>query len=186
MKVTPTNLPEVLLIEPQLFSDARGSFMETYQASRYSDAGISETFVQDNVSRSDRGVLRGLHYQQPNYQGKLVSVLEGEVLDVAVDIRIGSPNFGKWISQCLSSENRYQLFIPQGFAHGFCVTSETALFMYKCSSPYDPQGEGIVLWNDPALGIEWPACDITVSEKDAKGSLLGDIDPNLLPRYHPQ
>lgn len=181
MKVTPTALEEVLLIEPQVFGDDRGFFMETYQDVRYREAGIGCRFVQDNLSFSGRGVLRGLHLQHPAAQDKLVSVMQGEVFDVAVDVRLGSPNFGRWIGEALSAENKRQLFIPKGFAHGFCVTSETALFIYKCSDYYAPDHELSIRWDDPDIGIAWPLDDVSVSDKDKAGALLRDLRPDELP-----
>ncbi len=156
MNLIETRLPGVIVIEPTVFGDDRGFFCETWNQARYAAAGVPEVFVQDNLSFSRRGVLRGLHFQHPHAQGKLVYVLMGEVFDVAVDIRIGSPTFGQWAGVVLSGENKRQIYIPPGFAHGFCVTSESALFAYKCTDVYVPQAEGCVLWNDPALGIEWP------------------------------
>jgi dTDP-4-dehydrorhamnose 3,5-epimerase len=183
MIVPPTPLPGVLIVEPQIFGDARGFFVETWQAARYHQAGISAEFVQDNVSFSRRGVLRGLHLQHPNGQDKLVTVLEGEVFDVAVDVRVGSPHFGKSTFVMLSGENKRQLFIPRGFAHGFCVTSETALFMYKCSDLYSPGTELGVIYDDPDLAIAWPIAAAAVSEKDSRYPRLRDIDPGRLPKY---
>jgi dTDP-4-dehydrorhamnose 3,5-epimerase len=183
VKVTVMSLPEVLLIEPQRFGDARGYFLETFQEERYRAAGINLGFVQDNLSRSSRGILRGLHLQHPNGQGKLVYVLAGEVFDVAVDVRVGSPNFGKWTGAVLSAEDHRQLWIPPGFAHGFCVTSETALFTYKCTALYSVANELGVVWNDPAIGIPWPIVDPKLSAKDAALPKLADIDPARLPRY---
>ncbi len=183
MKVTAMQLPEVLLIEPQRFGDARGYFLETYRADRYADLGIKHGFVQDNLSRSARGILRGLHLQHPNDQGKLVYVLEGEVFDVAVDVRVGSPSFGKWTGALLSADDHRQLWIPPGFAHGFCVTSETALFAYKCTAPYSVTDELGVMWNDPAIGIPWPVAEPKLSAKDASLPKLVSIDHERLPRY---
>jgi dTDP-4-dehydrorhamnose 3,5-epimerase len=183
MIVTPTPLPGVLVVDPQVFGDSRGFFVETWQEARYRDAGIGLPFVQDNVSFSRRGVLRGLHLQHPGDQAKLVTVLEGEVFDVAVDVRIGSPHFGKSTSVTLSGANKRQLFIPRGFAHGFCVTSETALFMYKCSDLYSPGTELGILYSDPDLGIAWPISDPTVSDKDGRYPRLRDVDPGRLPKY---
>ena len=183
MKVTPMTLPEVLLVEPDRFGDARGYFLETWRQERYQAAGIRLPFVQDNLSRSARGILRGLHLQHPNDQGKLVYVLEGEVFDVAVDVRVGSPTFGKWTGATLSSADHRQLWIPPGFAHGFCVTSETALFAYKCTAPYSAADEVGVLWNDPALGIPWPVAEPRLSGKDAALPRLAAIDQARLPRY---
>lgn len=183
MKVTPTPLKEVLLIEPQVFGDARGFFLETFQRRRYAEAGIGVDFVQDNISFSQKGILRGLHYQHPQGQAKLVQVLEGEVFDVAVDIRRGSPTFGQWTGATLSSKTRQQLYIPPGFAHGFCVLSPTALFMYKCSDYYAPQNEGGIRWNDPALNIQWPVTEPILSEKDKEYPLLKQIPIQRLPSY---
>jgi dTDP-4-dehydrorhamnose 3,5-epimerase len=177
------SLPEVLLIEPQRFGDARGYFLETFRKERYQEAGIKLDFVQDNLSRSSRGILRGLHLQHPNDQGKLVYVLAGEVFDVAVDVRVGSPNFGKWTGAVLSAEDHRQLWIPPGFAHGFCVTSDSALFTYKCTAPYSVADEVGVVWNDPAIGIPWPVVDPKLSAKDAVLPKLADIAPARLPRY---
>ncbi len=183
MRVTPTELPEVLVVEPRVFGDERGYFLETFQARRYAQAGIPGPFVQDNLSFSRRGVLRGLHYQHPHGQGKLVWVLQGEVFDVAVDIRRGSPTFGRWVGVWLSAENKRQLWIPPGFAHGFCVVSETALFTYKCTDYYAPEAEGTVRWDDPELGIAWPVSDPIVSPKDAAGLRLREIPAQRLPPY---
>ena len=183
MRVTPTELPGVVIIEPRLFGDSRGSFWESWHQTRYRDAGLPEIFVQDNVSRSVRGVLRGLHFQEPKAQGKLVSVLEGEVADVAVDIRTGSPTFGKSTMVTLSGENRYQAYIPPGFAHGFCVTSEFAIFVYKCTELYAPEAERGIIWNDPDLAIQWPIEQPIVSDKDARFSRLRDIGSQHLPAY---
>lgn len=183
MKVSDTPLPGVLLIEPAVFEDSRGFFMETFHAERYAGAGVPGPFVQDNLSFSERGVLRGLHLQNPNPQGKLVYVLQGEVFDVAVDVRAGSPDFGRWAGEMLSSANKRQVYIPQGFAHGFCVVSETALIAYKCTGPYNAESELTVAWNDPQIGIEWPVDQPLLSAKDAAAPCLADMDPDLLPRY---
>lgn len=185
MKVTPmAGLPEVLLVEPQVFGDARGFFMEAYHAGRYADAGIPYTFVQDNVSRSRRGVVRGLHYQEPDAQGKLVSALEGAVWDVAVDVRLGSPTFGRWVAAELSAENKRQLWVPAGFAHGFAVVSDEALFVYKCTAYYRPEHERAVRWDDPSLGITWPIDrPPQLSTRDAVAVPLGEVSPSLLPSY---
>ncbi|MGD9660817.1 MAG: dTDP-4-dehydrorhamnose 3,5-epimerase [Porticoccaceae bacterium] len=169
MEITATAIPDVLLIKPKVFGDSRGYFQETFQAQRYQDAGIEGNFVQDNLSLSQKGVLRGLHYQQPNPQGKLVYVLQGEVFDVAVDMRENSPTFGRWVGEYLSSENHHQLWVPPGFAHGFCVTSDTALFAYKCTEYYRPENEHCLLWNDADLDIRWPLDNPLVSAKDALG-----------------
>ncbi len=183
MHITETTLPGVRLIEPRVFGDERGFFMESWNQARYAEIGIPETFVQDNLSFSRRGVLRGLHFQNPNAQGKLVYVLQGEVFDVAVDIRLGSPTFGKTAVVMLSSENKRQFYIPPGYAHGFCVTSETALFAYKCTKLYDPKCEGSILWNDPALGIEWPVDSPDLSLKDRSAMTLAEFPRDRLPVY---
>ncbi|MBE0536532.1 MAG: dTDP-4-dehydrorhamnose 3,5-epimerase [Phycisphaerae bacterium] len=183
MNIVPTELPGVVILEPKVFGDPRGWFVETWSQKRYEEAGIRRSFVQDNVSFSRRGILRGLHYQYPNPQGKLVQVLSGEVFDVAVDIRVGSPTFGKWVGVALSADNHRQMYIPPGFAHGFCVTSETALFSYKCTDYYNPAAEGGILFSDPAIGIDWPVESPVLSEKDAKFAVLQTILPEQLPQY---
>ena len=183
MKVTPLAIPEVLLVEPAVFGDARGYFLESFSARRYAEAGIPGPFVQDNVSRSRRGVLRGLHLQHPHGQGKLVSVLEGEVFDVAVDVRAGSPTFGRWVGEYLSAENHRQLYVPVGFAHGFVVTSEVALFSYKCTEYYRPECERSVRWDDPRIGVAWPVEAPTVSAKDQAGLPLEQLAAAVLPPY---
>jgi len=183
VKISSMSLPEVLLIEPKRFGDARGYFLETWHEERYAAAGIKLDFVQDNLSRSAHGILRGLHLQHPNAQGKLVYVLEGEVFDAAVDVRVGSPTFGKWTGTLLSSEDHRQLWIPPGFAHGFCVTSDTALFAYKCTALYSVADEVGVVWNDPAIGIPWPVAEPQLSAKDKVQPRLADIDPARLPRF---
>ena len=183
MKITSMSLPEVLLIEPKRLGDARGYFLETWHQERYASAGIKLGFVQDNLSRSAQGILRGLHLQHPNDQGKLVYVLAGEVFDVAVDVRVGSPNFGKWTGTLLSSEDHRQLWVPPGFAHGFCVTSETAMFAYKCTALYSAADELGMAWNDPAVAIAWPVVEPQLSAKDKALPRLADIDPARLPRY---
>jgi dTDP-4-dehydrorhamnose 3,5-epimerase len=183
MNVIPTDLPGVLIIEPRVFGDARGYFMETWQQQRYAQAGLPERFVQDNLSFSRRGILRGLHYQNPQGQGKLVYVLQGEVYDVAVDIRAGSPTFGRAAGVMLSAENKRQFYIPPGFAHGFCVTSDTALFVYKCTEFYNPALEGAVRWDDPQIGISWPVSAPALSDKDRKAPLLSEIAQDKLPPY---
>lgn len=180
MKVSETPLPGVLLVEPDRFGDSRGFFQEIWHDRRYADAGIAGPFVQDNMSLSGRGVLRGLHLQHPQGQGKLVYVLQGEVFDVAVDLRVGSPAFGRWTGAVLSAENGHQLWIPEGFGHGFCVLSETALFAYKCTDFYNRETELSVLWNDPDIGIDWPLDDPLVSEKDAAAPPLSGIDRGRL------
>ena len=172
-----TNLDGLLVVTPRVFGDSRGFFMETYSRPVYSQAGIPEHFVQDNVSFSRKGVLRGLHFQNPNAQGKLVHVLQGEIFDVAVDIRRDSSTFGRWHGEYLSAANCRQLWIPAGFAHGFCVVSDSALLAYKCTDVYAPQNEGTVRWDDPDIGIDWPARDPVISEKDAAAPFLADINP---------
>jgi len=183
MKVLKTSLEEVLIVEPQVFSDSRGFFMETYHKDRYEQNGIDVVFVQDNFSSSVQGTLRGLHYQFPNAQKKLVQVLKGEVFDVAVDIRMGSPTFGKWIGVYLTETNRRQLFIPEGFAHGFAVLSSEAVFLYKCSDFYAPRSEKGIIWNDPDLNIEWPIAEPILSEKDMQYPRLQDVNSEGLPSY---
>ena len=184
MNVLPTEITGALIIEPKIFGDKRGYFMETFSAKRYQDTGIPGPFIQDNLSFSGRGVLRGLHFQNPNSQGKLVSAPVGEVFDVAVDIRRGSPTFGKWVGVHLSSENGRQFWVPPGLAHGFVVLSETALFSYKCTDYYAPQNEHALLWDDPDIGIKWPITDgIQLSQKDLAGKRLKDIDETALPCF---
>ena len=183
MKVISTPLKGVLLIEPSVFEDKRGFFMETYQQKKYMDSGIEPVFVQDNLSFSVRGTLRGLHYQLPHAQAKLVQVIKGEIFDVTVDIRRDSPTFGKWTGVHLSGENRRQLYIPEGFAHGFCVLSETAIFMYKCSDFYSPDSERGILWSDPDIGVDWPVENPVLSEKDRNYDYLKDVPPEYLPTY---
>lgn len=171
MKIIPTVIPDVILIEPQVFKDERGFFMETFREDWLPKLGIKHAFVQDNHSQSVQGVLRGLHFQKPPYeQAKLVRVIKGEVLDVAVDLRRGSPTFGKAITEILSEKNRRMIYIPKGFAHGFCVISEVCEFLYKVSDYYAPQAESGIIWNDPDFGIEWPKLDVSyiLSEKDKK------------------
>jgi dTDP-4-dehydrorhamnose 3,5-epimerase len=182
MNVIETAIPGVMIIEPKLFGDARGFFMETYQEARYAEHGISARFMQDNLSRSAQRVLRGLHLQNPNPQGKLVSVLRGAVLDVAVDLRRGSPTFARHVAVELSEENRRQLWVPRGFAHGFVVRSESADFFYKCDALYSPQDELVLAWNDPALGIDWGCAAPAVSARDQAGRTLAELT-QLLPRY---
>lgn len=183
MKVIETSLPGVLVVEPDVFGDPRGFFMETYNEARYGEAGLPTCFVQDNLSFSARRVLRGLHYQNPDGQGKLLHVPRGEVFDVAVDIREGSPTFGEWIGVTLSEKNHHQLWVPEGFAHGFQVTSTHALLAYKCTAPYNREAEGAVLWNDPDIGIGWPVEGPTLSEKDMNAPRLADLPAGRLPLY---
>ena len=175
MKVSTTALEGVLLIEPRVFGDDRGFLFESYSRRKFEDHRIDVTFVQDNHSKSRKGVLRGLHYQENNGQAKLVRVTQGEVFDVAVDIRKHSSTFGKWVGARLSGENHRQLFIPVGFAHGFCVLSDAAEFLYKCSDYYLPEDERGIIWNDPDIGIEWPIDDPILSEKDKKYPRLKDV-----------
>ncbi len=183
MNVIKTDLPGVVIIEPQVFADGRGFFVETWHQERYQQYGLPSQFVQDNLSASTRGTLRGLHFQHPSDQAKLVYVLQGEVFDVAVDIRFGSPTFGKWTSVLLSDENKRQLYVPEGFAHGFCVTGERALVAYKCTAFYNPTADNGVLWNDPDLGIDWPTQTPILSPKDSGRLPLKAIPPRRLPKY---
>ncbi len=184
MKVTETKLSGVLIIEPQVFGDERGYFMEAWSQQRYRDVGIEHDFVQSNVSKSQQGVLRGLHFQNPKPQGKLVYVTQGEVFDVAVDIRVGSPTFGQYESIVLSEDNHKQFYVPEGFAHGFCVLSESATFSYMCTNYYDATVDKSLLWNDPELGIDWPLESPKLSEKDSKALKLMDFKKDKLPRYN--
>jgi dTDP-4-dehydrorhamnose 3,5-epimerase len=183
VNILPTELDGVLIIEPDVFGDERGFFMESFQKRRYREAGIKTEFVQDNISRSVRNTLRGLHYQHPHDQAKLVQVLEGEIYDVAVDIRQGSPTFGRWVGVILSAENRRQFFLPAGFAHGFCVLSATALFLYKCGDFYAPEAEGGICWDDPDLGIPWPVQAPILSERDSRFSPLRHVASHRLPVF---
>ncbi len=157
--------------------------METWSQARYEQAGLPARFVQDNVSYSARGTLRGLHFQNPNPQGKLVYILQGEVFDVAVDIRVGSPTFGRWMSITLSGDNKRQVYVPEGFAHGFCVTSERALLAYKCTDFYSPQAESSILWNDPDIGIDWPIALPILSDRDKNAPRLKEMPPHRLPKF---
>ncbi|MCE2944000.1 MAG: dTDP-4-dehydrorhamnose 3,5-epimerase [Lysobacteraceae bacterium] len=183
MRVIGTDLPGCRIIEPAVFGDARGAFFENWNAARFAEAGIHATFVQANVSTSVQGVLRGLHYQWPNPQGKLVQVLEGEVWDVAVDLRRGSPTFRRWTACVLSAANHRQFWIPEGFAHGFVVLSERATFSYLCTALYDRSCDAAVRWNDAHLAIDWPVSAPTLSEKDAKAPFLADIPVERLPVF---
>lgn len=180
MKITGCEIEGLLLIEPQVFGDARGFFLESWNARRYAEAGIRVAFVQDNLSFSRRGTVRGLHFQNPAAQAKLVSVLQGAVFDVAVDLRRRSPTFGRWHGVELSADNRRQFFIPPGFAHGFAVLSDTALFFYKCSDFYAPQHEVTIAWDDPDIGVKWPVAEPVLSEKDRRGLRLRDVPPERL------
>jgi len=183
MKIIETTLPGVLILEPQVFGDARGFFYESYNKGKWQDAGIEAEFIQTNVSRSARGVLRGLHYQWPNPQGKLVSVLEGEVYDVAVDIRRGSPTFGQSAGVMLTADNHRHFWVPEGFAHGFCVLSEFATFSYQCTALYDAKADAGIRWNDAALGIDWPISEPLLSDKDSKTPLLAEVAAERLPVF---
>jgi dTDP-4-dehydrorhamnose 3,5-epimerase len=179
MKLTPTRLPEVLLLEPDVHGDPRGFFLEYFNAPRFRDHGLELPFAQLNHSRSARGVLRGLHYQLRQPQGKLVQVIRGEVFDVAVDIRTGSPTFGQWVGETLSDSNHRQLYVPPGFAHGFCVLSDSADFLYLCTDVYRPGDEYGIAWNDPALDIAWPGADFSLSKKDQAWPTLADAGETL-------
>jgi dTDP-4-dehydrorhamnose 3,5-epimerase len=183
MRATVLELPGLLLLEPKVHGDDRGYFVETYSRSRYEDAGVHAEFVQDNLSFSRRGTLRGLHFQHPHDQAKLVTVLEGEVFDVAVDIRVGSPTFGKAVGVTLSGESKRQLFVPAGFAHGFCVVSETALFLYKVDDFWARDCEQGIAFDDPDLAVAWPISGPLLSDKDRRFPRLRDIDPARLPKF---
>lgn len=183
MRVIATDLPGCLVLEPRVFEDSRGFFYESFNQDKLAAAGLAPRFVQGNVSRSSQGVLRGLHFQNPRAQGKLVSVLEGEVWDVAVDVRRGSPHFGRWEAVLLSAANRRHFWIPEGFAHGFVTVSEQALFTYLCTETYDPAADTGIRWDDPQLAIDWPVAAPLLSDKDAKLPLLADLDPGRLPVY---
>jgi dTDP-4-dehydrorhamnose 3,5-epimerase len=176
MQFVQTELAGVVIVELQVFADERGFFMETFHRPKFAAAGIDLEFVQDNHSQSRRGVLRGLHYQLARPQGKLVRAVRGSLIDVAVDLRRSSPTFGRWVACELTESNRRQLYVPPGFAHGFCVTSDVADVIYKCTDVYIPQDERTVLWNDPALGINWPVANPTVSAKDARGMPLSQAE----------
>jgi dTDP-4-dehydrorhamnose 3,5-epimerase len=177
VNIIETAIPGVLIIEPRVFGDARGFFMETWNAAGFAAAGLDLTFVQDNHSRSQKGVLRGLHFQNPGPQGKLVRVTSGAVFDVAVDLRAASPTFGKWVGVELSATNKRMFWVPEGFAHGFLTLEDDTDFLYKCTAPYAPQSEFTLAWNDPAVGIDWPLAglDPLVSDKDARGLALADV-----------
>lgn len=184
--MTPTKIPDVLLVKPRRFGDQRGWFMESWQAERYQQLGLPERFVQDNQAYSQQGVLRGLHIQNPFGQGKLVQVIRGEVFDVAVDVRQGSPWFGQWIGAHLSEDNHHQLYVPVGFAHGYLVLSEDAIFSYKCTDYYHPETQFSIRWDDPQIGIEWPGgLDPILAEKDRDAPLLSEIAVEQLPVYQP-
>jgi dTDP-4-dehydrorhamnose 3,5-epimerase len=180
MKVLTCDIAGLLILEPKVFGDARGFFVETWNRRRYGEAGIDVHFVQDNISFSKRGTLRGLHFQNPKPQGKLMQVLQGEVFDVAVDIRRSSPTFGRWHGVLLSAENKRQFYVPTGFAHGFAVLSDTALFQYKCTEFYSPQDELAIRWDDPEIGVEWPLKAPLISDRDAKGLRLREAPQERL------
>jgi dTDP-4-dehydrorhamnose 3,5-epimerase len=182
MHFHPTELPEVILVEPTVHRDDRGFFLETYHAAKFADGGITATFVQDNHSKSVRGTLRGLHAQLASPQGKLVRAIEGEIFDVAVDVRRGSPTFGRWVGRTLSADNLHQLWVPVGFVHGFCVLSETAQVEYKCTDLYDPSDELGIAWDDPEIGIDWPIGQPRLSAKDAAAPRLSEV-LDRLPAY---
>ena len=179
MRVVPTTIPGVLVIEPDVHQDGRGFFLETYHAERYRAHGIDGTFVQDNHSRSGAGTLRGLHLQVARPQGKLVRVIEGEIYDVAVDVRRGSPTFGHWVAVTLAADNFKQCYVPPGFAHGFCVVSPTAQVEYKCTDVFDPGAELGIAWNDPALAIRWPVDEPLLSPRDARHPTLAELTDRL-------
>jgi dTDP-4-dehydrorhamnose 3,5-epimerase len=180
MIIEETPLPGLLLEKPDVFGDERGYFQESWNLRRYTEAGLDRHFVQDNLSFSRKGILRGLHFQNPHAQGKLVYALRGEVFDVAVDVRADSPTFGQWYGVTLSEDNHLQLFVPEGFAHGFCVTSETALFAYKCTDFYRPELEFSIRWDDPEIGIDWPVENPTLSKKDQSAGRLSDFARDAL------
>ncbi len=186
MKVTTFDIPGLALIEVVRHGDERGWFMEAWQQERYAEAGMTDPFVQDNFCYSRKGVLRGLHAQHPHAQGKLVQVIEGEVFDVAVDLRLGSPTFGRWHGVTLSGTSAMQFYVPPGFVHGYCVTSETALFVYKCTDLYHPETQFCVRWDDPEIGIEWPVgTEPLLSEKDRDAPVLADIPREKLRAFGP-
>jgi len=187
MKVSATAIPDVLVVEPKVFGDHRGYFVETWQQSRYADHGIGPTFVQDNQASSGHGTLRGLHIQNPHGQGKLVQVIAGAVYDVAVDVRRGSPSFGKWVGVELSESNKRQMWVPPGFLHGYVVTSDQAIFTYKCTDTYHPETQFSVRWDDPDIGIGWPeGITPTLSEKDRDAPCLREVPQARLPQYPAQ
>lgn len=178
MKIAPCHINGPLIIEPQVFGDERGFFMESWNADRFADAGLDIAFVQDNHSRSQKGVLRGMHFQNPGPQGKLVRVVSGAVYDVAVDLRRSSPTFGKWVGVELSAENKRMFWVPQGFAHGFLTLEDNTDFLYKCDAPYTPQNEHSLAWDDPEVGIEWPldGIEVQLSAKDREGKPLSEVE----------
>jgi dTDP-4-dehydrorhamnose 3,5-epimerase len=183
VRVVPTDIPDVVVVEPDIHADGRGFFLETYHADRYREHGIAGPFVQDNHSRSLAGTLRGLHLQIRHPQGKLIRAIEGEIFDVAVDVRRGSPTFGRWVGVTLTAENFKQIYVPPGFAHGFCVVSPIAQVEYKCTDLYDPASEIGVAWNDPALGISWPVTQPLLSKRDARHPTLAELGDKL-PAWH--
>ena len=183
LRIIKSAIPDVMIIEPEVFGDRRGFFIETYHQRKYAENGLDRTFVQDNHSHSSQGVIRGLHYQLNHPQGKLVFVVKGVIFDVAVDIRRGSPTFGHWVGEILSEENNRRMFIPEGFAHGFCVLSDTVDFMYKCSDFYHPEDDRGVNWSDETLSIDWPIKDPVLSDRDASLPMLHDVQEELLPVY---
>jgi dTDP-4-dehydrorhamnose 3,5-epimerase len=182
LKIETTPLKGLLIIEPVVYTDSRGHFVETYQDLRYREMGVADNFVQDNLAFSHKDVLRGLHFQIKSPQAKLIQAISGEIYDVAVDVRPGSATFGQWFSVQLSAQNRRQLLVPAGFAHGYCVLTETATVIYKCSDYYHPEDEGGVLWSDPAIGIDWPVRRPVVSDKDEGLPLLETLGPEQLPQ----
>jgi dTDP-4-dehydrorhamnose 3,5-epimerase len=184
MKFLPTTLPDVMIVEPDVFRDSRGWFLETYHGQKYRDGGIQASFVQDNCSSSVKHTLRGLHAQVGNPQGKLIQVIHGHIFDVAVDIRRGSPTFLNWVGVELDGDRLHQLYIPPGFAHGFCVLSEAAIVNYKCTDFYNPQGELTIRWNEGRIGVAWPVQSPLLSPKDAAGQSIGDLMAHL-PEFHP-
>jgi dTDP-4-dehydrorhamnose 3,5-epimerase len=185
LEFVQTTLPGIIIIKSLVFQDPRGFFMETFHQRKYREGGIERAFVQDNFSSSQKNTLRGLHYQLRHPQAKLIYALHGEIFDVVVDIRQGSPAFGKWESFILSEENRYQLFVPEGYAHGFCVLSDTADVVYKCTDFYAPDDDFGILWSDPAIGIDWPVKEPLLSEKDTKYPVLDDMPEEKLPVFKP-
>lgn len=183
LKLINTSIPDVILIEPNVYNDSRGFFLETFHHRKYADVGIDQLFVQDNYSHSKQGIIRGLHYQLIHPQGKLIFVMKGEIFDVAVDIRQGSPSFGQWFGTSLSAENKRQMYVPQGFAHGFCVLSESADVMYKCTDSYDAKDEHGIFWSDETIAIDWPVKTPILSDKDNGFQKLTEISENDLPVY---
>lgn len=183
IKVSATSLKDVLIIEPRLFKDSRGMFLETYHQKKYAEAGIDRSFVQDNLSFSVKGTLRGMHYQLKKPQAKLVQAIEGSIFDVVVDIRRGSPTFAQWVGIELTDGNCRQLYVPEGFAHGFCVMSDTAYVAYKCTDYYSPGDEGGILFSDPGIGIKWPVADPLLSDKDSCYPCLADVPEDRLPKW---